>query len=571
MPTPPSSAGPAPDRPPGRSPGAPSGRFPGPAVLLAGLAALLLLAGGIRLLGVSTNPVELDEFYHLLAGQSWWAHGDFRILDGVYLRGRAFTVLAGLSFGLFGWADLVVARMPSVLLGTLLVVAVAAWTGRAAGWGAACVAGLLIAFDDLSVSISQFARFYAGQALLVWLGATLAFAAATRPWHPAGAWRPALAAAAFALAFHLQPSTLIALLALGLWLAADALLAGWAAPLLGRLGRRRWIAGLLALLAAGAALYLLRGELARFRETSYWATERRDQIGFYHRHFRDTMPLLWGLAPVAALLAFRRWPRPALFCAVMAAVPLLLHSFAGMKSARYPYYAMPFFLALWGMAGSLLLAGLYRRAAGTLAGRAFPRPRGGALALTGLALLAAILANRDGLHAVRSAGSVALRMARDPAALLAAPPDPSWPAPPAALRAAIAEPGLLMVADDLRTLAYLGGGFDVLVSRSRLDDVRPPVEFARDFRTGRPVVASAAAVADLIACHPRGTILVPGYRWRSRIGIQDPAADAIERLTDPGQAVPGFRVFRWRHAPQEAACTAVREAEARVAAMGSQG
>ena len=62
--------------------------------------------------------------------------------------------------------------MPSVIAGSLLVVAVFLWTRSVAGSLAAWIAALFVALAPISIQVSQFARFYALQGLVFWLAAT---------------------------------------------------------------------------------------------------------------------------------------------------------------------------------------------------------------------------------------------------------------------------------------------------------------------------------------------------------------------------------------------------------------
>ena len=45
-------------------------------------ALIFLVAFLVRLMGVGSNPVHVDELYHLLAGRSWAEEGTLRMLDG---------------------------------------------------------------------------------------------------------------------------------------------------------------------------------------------------------------------------------------------------------------------------------------------------------------------------------------------------------------------------------------------------------------------------------------------------------------------------------------------------------
>ncbi|MGH6886717.1 MAG: glycosyltransferase family 39 protein, partial [Geminicoccales bacterium] len=87
------------------------------------------------------------------------AEGQLRVADGVYTRTPLFTIFLAQWLGLFG-ENLVVARLPSLIAGTALVVLVLLWTRAVAGSLAAILAALLLALDPENLQISQWGRFY---------------------------------------------------------------------------------------------------------------------------------------------------------------------------------------------------------------------------------------------------------------------------------------------------------------------------------------------------------------------------------------------------------------------------
>ena len=183
------------------------------------LAPVLLgaLALAVRLPGLD-NATIFDELYHLLAAQGWLAEGQLRIADGTYNRTSLFTIFLAQWLGVFG-ESVVVARLPSLIVGVALVVLVFLWTRTVAGTLAAVLAALLLAFDPENVQISQFARFYALHALFFWLGAVGTYRLVTSP--PPALGRAALLTAGVLLCFgvslYLQVTTLIGLLGVAVW------------------------------------------------------------------------------------------------------------------------------------------------------------------------------------------------------------------------------------------------------------------------------------------------------------------------------------------------------------------
>jgi predicted membrane-bound mannosyltransferase len=158
------------------------GRRAGAALVRAGeLLLLLALTLPVRLLWLEADA-HIDELYHLLAAEGWLASGEPRIGSGLYGRAFLFTALVGWFMDVLGHS-LQVARLPSVVAGTALVLAVFLWTRRLAGPLAGWSAALLLAWSPLAVELSQLARFYALHALALWLAC-----AATQ--HPCGPPRP---------------------------------------------------------------------------------------------------------------------------------------------------------------------------------------------------------------------------------------------------------------------------------------------------------------------------------------------------------------------------------------------
>lgn len=529
---------------------------------------LFLLALAVRWLGVSSNPVHVDELYHLLAGRSWAEEGSFRMLDGEYLRGRGFTALTGYAFELFGRADLFVARLPSIFGGALLVAAIFVWLSRQAGLFAGWAGALLFCFASYAIVYTQFTRFYSLQALTVWLGAIAVYAAL----EPTGKKRLPLllaALAAFLIALHLQITTAIAMLALALWALIDLLSRREVRECCVQMWRKAWVKIVVVLLVLATAVVLVKlgGKLiGEFRFTPRWAEPDRNNYLYYFLEFFFSMPLLWLFLPLAAVLAIARWPRPALFCLIMTAVPLVLQSAGGMKSSRYVFYAFPFWFALWGMAVAVLLPTLWRTVLEGVAGlqraTAWPISSGAAKLLAGVVMAiivgGAIIAHpiyRDTAKSLRRDAVAALH---DPSRLMASPPDMPWSEHSAKLDVALGHPSILLVGDDFHAITYLGD-FDLLVNTHRTQDIGSGGEYVLDPRTGRRAISTPENIARIVECFPDGAFVVSDSRWRTYIGVSDSAADTIERLMEPQEpAIPGFHIFKWHGSVPGNGCEEVR-------------
>ncbi|WP_165357159.1 hypothetical protein [Sphingosinicella sp. CPCC 101087] len=530
--------------------------------------ALFLIALLVRLLGNGSMPVHVDEFYHLLAGQSWADDGSLAILDGAYPRAAGYTALTGLTFLVFGEAGMFVARLPALLAGALLVPIMFHWTAINVNLRTAWLAALMLCFADSAIEQSQFARFYTLHALLIWLGATATYGAlcSGRPLGPS-VLRLLGAAVCYVAALHLQVTTLIHLAGLGLFVVGYVLTRPAAMSAMSeRRFRSLLVVAAIALLFALVALGVASPLASEFRQTSLWAEEHRNDILFYARNFVTRMPILTVLALASVGFVVLRRLRAGYFCLALIAVPFIAHSLAGMKSFRYLLYALPFFFVLAAIATDLMLSALSRLVASRSAamdrmGRATISLSARPIVTTvllGLVAFAAIAGNWSIARSVKRIAVDAHQAAIRPASLVSPPPDWPWQGASSELRNAIGNPSLFVVADDLRAVHYLGT-FDLLINRSRISDIVPAVEFGRDFRTGRRVVGSGALLAEIAACYPDGAILVPNERWGVHYAVPPDVTRAIEDFAQPtGPGVEGFHLYRWRHSPRGARCPYLR-------------
>jgi hypothetical protein len=181
---------------------------------------LAAIALAVRLIYLDHAPY-IDELYHALAARSLLDDGTLHINgERPYTRAWALTyVVAGL-FWFFG-DSLVVGRIPAVVAGIALVVALFLWLRSVATGAAAWIAAILLCFAPISIYLSQQVRFYTLHAFFFWLGAFAVYAASTSAprRNRRTAWLAAGAGACFVVAFHLQPITAVGVAALALWLA----------------------------------------------------------------------------------------------------------------------------------------------------------------------------------------------------------------------------------------------------------------------------------------------------------------------------------------------------------------
>jgi hypothetical protein len=240
-------------------------------------------------------------------------------------------------------------------------------------------------------------------------------------------------------------------------------------------------------------------------------------------------------------------PRPALLATIVFGTAFLVHSFTPAKNFRYMAYALPFLFAVWGMALGEIGGRLRRFTADQILKFTAPlrQPRLRSLSRQGLwAVLALFLV----------AGNTAFIRTATLLADITIPPDTppaDWRAARAALGPRLAQADIVLTTSELEALYFLDR-YDVVVSRSRLDELGQLAgadEFGRDFRTGRPVVASADAVARIIACYPSGLVVSPTARWRVPIQLSPEVAELIERSATEVPMPPHSHMiaYEWHH------------------------
>ena len=314
----------------------------------------VLFLAACALYGINLDRVpHPDELYQILAAQGLLATGEPRIAEGLYTRAYAQTWLIAQSLALAG-DNLTAARLSSVvgIAGTVTLLFV--WLRAVAGPAAAWTAAILFALSPFAVLAAQFARIYGVQTLAFFVGSLCLYQAASAagPLWRRAAWA-LVALPPLLLALHLQPTTLLGCVGLGLWL-AGAIGLPWLRDPAVPARRKRLV--LLGLVAAGALVLLAAvatGLLADFWHSYRWTPlfnrEQQDAFWFYHLWYTLLYPSLWPLTGLLALVAIAVHPRAASMALLVFAVGFLLNSFAGPKSLRYIAYAQPFLFVLWGI------------------------------------------------------------------------------------------------------------------------------------------------------------------------------------------------------------------------------
>jgi hypothetical protein len=513
-------------------------------------------------IGRSPHP---DELYHVLAARGLLEHGEPRIAEGLYTRVFAFTWLVSRMFALLG-ESLTVARVPSLVAMAMLNALLFLWLRRHAGSVPAWIGATLFALSPFAVEIAQFARFYSMQSLLFFTGCILSYERVRKPLSLnrslIGYGLPAMLA--FAGAFYMQPTTLIGLAGLGLWLSMVLVVPWLANPTVARRRKLQLLAGCL-----GAAVVLLGLMLAaglldqlwqRYRSTPIFLSPRADEFWFYHVFYVLYYPSLWPLIGFLGLAALARWPRPAWFAMVIFVTGFLLNSFAGPKNLRYLAYAQPFLFIVLGLGLAAILpclgrvgSALKQQLEAHLAAIGLARWR-----LPGIAFWVALL--------ILLLGNAALLRTATLLADITVPPqnpDIRWGETRPLVEPLLTEVYVVVTMAELETL-YFWERYDVLFSPSRLSEIGNAAEFAADQRTGRPVISTRDSLARLVDCTASGMFIAVASRWRQPQFIDAETMRFIEaamtRLDLPRSSQ--LLVFTWRHAPPDEgdpACPPIHE------------
>jgi 4-amino-4-deoxy-L-arabinose transferase-like glycosyltransferase len=508
------------------------------------LATVALLARGVAL----DHLPWTDELYTMLAARGWLETGMPAIQGGgVYDRADLFTILTAGFLALLG-DNLVVARLPAVLAGTFLVLAVFLWTRAVCDTRTAWIAGLFMALAPLSIQVSQFARFYTLHALLFWLAAIAVYA--TVDWWPS--WRSVVAAAAAVVclwfAQQLQLTTLIGAVGICAWLGVAVVLPWiWRQP-----GARRlwWFLGLV-LVGVGCLLVLAlsgtAGELfERYRWTPLHNAALRNQVWFYHINLIERWPTLWPIFPFTVLIAVAAWPRPALFCTLIFAITFLALSFGGMKHLNYLFIVYPFLFVIWAIAIAQAWPYL-RRAVLAVTDRALrqiaPELRRGPASAILIALAIGFLILANGAPARTLLKPLGLALNRDVIQI-------DWRSAQATLQPWLDQAEVVLTPNDVHALYYLDR-YDIAVNGSRLSEFEGD-EFDPDPRTGRPVISSLASLAQVIECIPSGLIVTDDLMFGADWGLDPAMLELLEERARPVDAPPDLHAFYWEHPPAPA-------------------
>ncbi|HJU65019.1 MAG TPA: hypothetical protein VJ596_05045 [Gemmatimonadaceae bacterium] len=515
---------------------------------------LTAIALGVRLIRLDMVP-EVDELHHVLAARSLLDHGTLDIGGVPYTRASAFTYIIAGIFGLVG-ENLIAARIPALIAGTLLVVAVFLWVRSVAGRGAGWVSALLLALYWNAIRLSDLTRFYTLQTLLFFCGSIAVFELVTRP-PPRRRTTLLVAAAAicFMFALHLQILTAVGLAGLAVWVAAVA-----GPDIVRRIAahpRRVWItAAAVVAIAALVTAVIWSGQLQTywrmFRYADAWAEETRYNVRYYHWMLLEQYATLWTLFPVLLIAAIAAHRRAAWMCAVVFGVALVFQSLAAWKHPSYIFYAMPMFFALCGMGLAELYPWVRSRLERVIEGIVPRMSIGARRATTTVVLVVAAL------FAVIGNGAFSLTVRQLTGAAEAGSTeqgDGNWAAAEQQLRPYLDGAGVLITSSDLKAMYFFDrADYMLLVTRLEYANGRDP-EFRRSTISNVRVISTPASLQRLMRCYASGIVVIENGHWRKAWGVPPETAEFIERTLTPVPLEPRWklRAFTWRSAVEAAA------------------
>ena len=253
-------------------------------------------------------------------------------------------------------------------------------------------------------------------------------------------------------------------------------------------------------------------------------------------------------------------PKPSIFAICIFGVAFALVSFGSQKSLRYVFFALPFLFAVWAIALARVWAVLRDtvlaatdRMGGYL-GPGWRRPLRWGLIAGSIVFL--LLSN----------GSSSRTLLRPLGVHIGEGFSANWPIAVPQLEPWVQEADVVLTSHELHMLYYFGRA-DIVFSKARRADFAQ-TEFARDARTGLPVVSKPESLALILACYPDGVLVTDTIKgWREPTVIDGPTADLILERMRPIALPARSRLiaFHWHTAPAAPpppACAAIPGFEA---------
>ena len=482
--------------------------FSSSTVLFFDILLLTLFCSSVLILALNNaGAMTFDEFYHFLAARSWAENGTLAIGDGAYLRGSLFTKALGVVFAYFG-ESINVARIVPVLGGIAWALIVFLWSRFFLGRFIAWIAVMMFIFSNVFLGLSTYIRFYSWHGFFVFSAFALGtlYLSQSRK-NIYSNFILILAIVSILLAYHLQESTLIAIVAFSCFLILfyhDFI----KKILVAIFTDKRYLFLSFSLLTA-IAIVCYSFDIPQIIWTKYshsalWATKISKTV--YHWYFKTNYPLLWSIFPMTAVWAAVYRPPYGLACAVIFSVCFLLHSFAGMRDIRYLAYALPFFFII----GSIAVVGAIKSLKAAISVTDYKYLKS-YLTLHGLTLPIisfvtfitfsfAIIVN-DGF---RDAYDVMLGKNSTMGA--------DWSAYSQDLKRLANSVDVVVVTYSVAGIYFIGD-IDFVMSPTIIMETDTQEEFGYDSRIGRRVISSLDSLKLIMECYSSGLIVVDQRRW----------------------------------------------------------
>ncbi|WP_447968776.1 glycosyltransferase family 39 protein [Nitrospira sp. M1] len=326
---------------------------------------LLCLAAMFRLSHLGDKDFGIDEILHVYAAQELLKGNPPLLPSGyAYERSLPYTYLVALT-GLFGGFTELTLRIPSAILGVLVVFFVYWMTQRWFSVEAGLAAAFFTAFSPMEIAHSREVRMYMLFQLLFLLivfffyegfetsslkngrGARLS---AVGKWTDACQVRPLLlfyAGLAFLLALGVHTLILPAMSGFVVYVLVMGVL-GVVCRSIDLPVRQKYIGVSLLIILGGIVGSLLFPSIpaklvAMTQEPLAWGQENADNWSYYRWLLLDEYPLIFGGIAILFLYCFLQNNRVGLLIACAFLLPFVLHSLIlPMKSYRYLLYALPF-------------------------------------------------------------------------------------------------------------------------------------------------------------------------------------------------------------------------------------
>ena len=508
----------------------------------------MVFLAGVLLFSINLGrPPHPDELHNAIAAQQLLETGRPILAEGEYWRGILYTWLAAFSYEVFG-EGLASARIPSVIIVSLVASIMFVWIRKEVGGLAATLTTILFISSPFTVEIAQFCRFYSLQIFFFVLGAISAY-------YAVGASLPTLqrvllgiaAAALLYLAREQQLTSLVGIVGIGAWAAGLIVLRALYSPSVSDTAKK----SLLALLVGAAVLLVMYATLtdrvewmwAKYQRVQIFNLKLQDDFWYYHVRFVLFYPTLWTLVGLLAVFAMLRNSRLAWFAISIFAISFVLMSLAGTKNTRYLSFAPPFVTILWGVGLAEALQLLWRHADDTRARLKatirLPDRVSSGVVTAGVVLIAAmiVLTNPFWLRTATMIGNITIP---------GDTPNTNWPVARDALAPWTESADIVITTEELGAIYFLGRS-DVRFSVSKYDELLgdEQKEFGIDYRTGRPIISTPESMEMLVECFDSGLVTGPIEHWGDPILISEEIQKIIVEHAEPVEVPGKSYLYAW--------------------------